>query len=217
MADRHFNFRQYQVRAALDGRLSQARVVLKQQPRIRPEMVEPPSGDGPTYWAIFDGDLEAGRVRVPYAIGDRLWVRESFSYETLDVDRNGFMPPWYWADGNPTSGDFTRPKPSIHMPRWASRLTLTVTDVRVQRLQEISAADARGEGVVHNNVVNRLDGAPLWSVPGTSAGGRHAIAAFSALLDQINGPGAWAANPWVVALTFTVERGNIDTLGVRHA
>jgi hypothetical protein len=65
----------------------------------------------------------------PYGTpGDLLWVTEGFSYESLDVERNGVMPPWYWADGNPTSGDFTKLRPSIHMPRWASRLTLEIAE-----------------------------------------------------------------------------------------
>jgi hypothetical protein len=137
----------------------------------------------------------------PYAPGDRLWVREAFSYELLDVDRNGFMPPWYWADGNPESGDFTRPKPSIHMPRWASRLTLLVTDVRVQRLQEISAEDCAREGVIVPDHVLIRDGFML-----------SARSHFRDLWNSIYGPDAWDANPWVAAISFTVHRCNIDTM-----
>lgn len=195
------------VKALLSGRKSQTRRVLKPQPgglEARPlGFVGVPARfaftevhPGGSNWTHY--------AKVPYAPGDRLYVREAFSYETLDVDRNGFMPPWYWADGSPDTGDFTRPKPSIHMPRWASRITLTVTDVRVQRLQEISALDSIAEGVE----------CPTCVAMATSACNRRgcfaSIAEYRDLWNSLHGPDAWAANPWVVALTFTVHHGNID-------
>lgn len=193
MTDRPIIFSAPMVRALLDGRKTQTRRLLK-----------PPYGTleylgGSTWRPIYTKCFR----------GDRLWVREAFSYETMDVDRNGFMPPWYWADGNPTSGDFTRPKPSIHMPRWASRLTLTVTEVRVQRLQNISEADADAEGfggdfphVVMPDVFPDAD----------EAGGLTIPQCFGRLWNSLYGPDAWDANPWVAAITFTVARGNIDAL-----
>jgi hypothetical protein len=78
------------------------------------------------------------------------------------------------------------------MPRWASRLTLTVTDVRVQRLTEISDEDAEAEGVT----------------PGF--GGGPIVEDFLCLWNSIHGPFACNANPWIAAYTFTVERRNID-------
>jgi hypothetical protein len=139
-------------------------------------------------------------------------VREAFSYDRLDVDRDGTLPPWYWAHGNPNWGDWTRPKPSIHMPRWASRLTLTVTDARVQRLQEISEADAVAEGagfyVPGHGFITEAD---LRADPGYS----NFLAprmGFEAIWASIHGPDAWDANPWVAALTFTVHRCNIDQM-----
>ena len=149
-----------------------------------------------------------------YRAGDRLWVREAISYDRLDVDRDGILPPWYWADGNPDAGDWTRPKPSIHMPRWASRLTLHVTDVRVQRLQEISEADAMAEGAkrsghpIDGDMVNHDGGPVLYQT---------AVRSFNVLWNSINGPAAWGANPWVAAYTFTVQRGNIDKLEIANA
>lgn len=132
-----------------------------------------------------------------YAPGDRLWVREAISYDRLDVDRDGILPPWYWADGNPDAGDWTRPKPSIHMPRWASRLTLHVTDVRVQRLQEISEADARAEGCPCQGDDDLC--------------GMEAVGWFRDLWDSLNAERApWSSNPWVVAVTFRPVLGNID-------
>jgi hypothetical protein len=148
-------------------------------------------------------DVTDARLRelLPYAPGDRLYVREAFSYDTLDVDRDYTLPPWYWADGNPEAGDWSKPKPSIHMPRIYSRLTLTVTDVRVQRVAEITGIDAKAEGV---SVPAHLpqDGADLaW-----------ARREFRALWNSLHTkPGErWEDNPWVCAVSFTVRHGNID-------
>jgi hypothetical protein len=98
------------------------------------------------------------------------------------------------------------------MPRWASRLTLTVTDVRVQRLHDISEADAEAEGI------ERLkSGRGFYDPTASKAAVRFgewtstARQGFSRLWESIHGPSAWDANPWVVALTFTVEKRNIDT------
>lgn len=82
------------------------------------------------------------------------------------------------------------------MPRWASRLTLIVTDVRVQRLQDISRGDAMGEGCPFQNMADG-DDPREW---------------FRALWNSLHGPDAWDANPWVCALTFTVHRCNIDQM-----
>lgn len=80
--------------------------------------------------------------------------------------------------------------PSIHMPRWANRMTLELTDIRCERLQEIREIDARAEG------------API--VGGTALG------AFRELWKEINGPRSWDADPWVWALEFEVHRQNVD-------
>lgn len=87
---------------------------------------------------------------------------------------------------------------SIHMPRWASRLTLTVTDVRVERLQAISEADAIAEGSQEPTLVATIGA--CWSERD----------AYAKLWDAINGASAWGKNPWVVAVSFRVARHNID-------
>jgi hypothetical protein len=100
------------------------------------------------------------------------------------------------------------------MPKWASRLTLLVTDVRIERLQDISEADAIAEGIEHSKDQpgdvspgwrNYCD--PRWRYSLPTPGGSYAT-----LWDSINGPGAWDANPWVVAISFEVKRGNINVL-----
>lgn len=167
--------------------------------------------------------------------GDRLWVREAWRthahYDDLSPSRmGGEEPVQYQADrahqtwGYPSISKIGRARPSMHMPRWASRLTLYVTEVRVQRLQEISEADAIAEGILHQNVildVKCYGGQPIeitadrhWNgtEPDEFEGFESASEAYADLWDQINGPGAWDANPWVVAYTFTPRLGNIDTL-----
>lgn len=144
-------------------------------------------------------------VACPYGVpGDQLWVREQFA-GSIAYERHGYPlrewgnKIWYCADGEPRSGQWTRPRPSIHMPRSLSRITLELTDVRVERLQDISEADALAEGVT-----------PKWE-PGCSGrlmeaiGGfsfRPAASAYADLWEQINGPGSWDANPFVWALSF---------------
>ena len=118
------------VRAILDGRKTQTRRVMKSE-------------------------------RCPYGVpGDRLWVRETFSTHMRITDPY-YLPPdypdeamgaWYWADGQPDCGDWIKPKPSIFMPRWASRITLEVVAVRREQLQAISEEDARAEGLISRQV-----------------------------------------------------------------
>lgn len=173
-------FQDAMVRALLAGTKSQTRRAIKPQPLYAGGAWK--FADGSTHQATRPS--KAILASCPYGQpGDRLWVREAFSGPYC----MGAVPPskwgrssriWYWADGNPESGDWTKPKPSIHMPRWASRILLEVTEVRAQRLWEISEADAQAEG---------------WD--GTVLGYAH-------LWDQINGAGSWDANPWVWALSL---------------
>jgi hypothetical protein len=217
MADRPIIFSAPMVLALLAGRKSMTRRLIKPMASgaLRP-------GDMVVRWgADFGGQCACFRPR--FAPGDRLWVREQWSgarcwRNTKPADRvtgcyGGEVyvreDLWYWADGNPAAGDYEPPRPSIHMPRWASRLTLTVTDVRVQRLNDISEADAVAEGV---NPC--LEG---HQCPNGGYGGCCAtydpVDAYATLWNSLHGPDAWAANPWVCALTFTVARGNIDEVG----
>lgn len=160
--------------------------------------------------------------RCPYGVpGDRLWVREAWAVKRfepcLDHERD-----WqelcgatvrYLADGaeivHPGDrvtgqgiyrGPVEKGRPSIHMPRWASRLTLEITDVRVERLQDISEADALAEGIEQRGIEFGVPG--LWRRP---EGPHSAAAAYADLWETINGKGSWAANPWVWVVTFEVE------------
>ena len=193
MTDRPLIFSAPMVRALLDGRKTQTRRVLK-----------PPYG---TLEYLPTGTWEPICTKV--FRGDRLYVREAHALVgTVD-------PQWvlYRADGYESEcarHGFDRPyppeprwRPSIHMPRWASRLTLVVTDVRVQRLQEISEADAVAEGVT-GRAYQARDGSWIADPKASFAGG------FGCLWNSLYGPDAWDANPWVAAISFDVHRCNID-------
>lgn len=151
--------------------------------------------------------------RIRFAIGDRLWVREAWQdvaegYLTIyRADYPACVPSHF--ENVPTLADLKTPwRPSIFMPRAASRLTLVVTDVRVERLQDISEADAKAEGV---DPIGVESGA--YDGNGNQIKVGSYVAAYAEIWNTINGPGSWDANPWVVAVSFTVHRGNIDRMG----
>lgn len=228
MADKPIIFSAPMVCALLDGRKTQTRRVIKNVPDAPPARCAPRNapkhpapyldaycGERPTStnprgmgrnWHWWQIDDRPGPVafRLPYATGDRLYVREAVCW----VSRLGWR---YRADDDDLSdkreaGEVGRWHPSIHMPRLASRITLTVTDVRVQRLQEISEADAVAEGC------EATGWRPTYGNP-DNAGFEESIPAkdaFADLWSSLHGPGAWEANPWVAAYSFTVQRGNID-------
>lgn len=136
--------------------------------------------------------------------GDRLWVRESGNWTdagTCIISGRRMCFVSYMAD--PGSGAFEffdgKKRPSIHMPRWASRLTLTVTAVRIERLQEITPADVRAEGLL-----------PATSVQSGHAADDDLMSQWHELWNTLHGPGAWEANPDVVVIGFDVAKRNID-------
>jgi hypothetical protein len=141
----------------------------------------------------------------PYGVpGDLLWVRECFSF---NLYQEGC---WYWADGNIAKHDCTKPKPSIHMPRWASRLTLEITEVRVERLQDISAADAYAEGILFTTEPTVQGGKKSgWGVDGIVQG-RGPVEGYYLLWEHINGPGSWDANSWVWVIAYRLHKANVD-------
>lgn len=219
MADRPILFSGAMIRALMDGRKTMTRRVLKPQPNCLNGGL--PLNDGRGSYSI-----EGGWKRYPIARGDRLWVREAH-YLTDDGDQEyavyaaddeavrdhnkqmealaGRIPEEVWRR-------HVKLRPSIHMPRWASRLTLTVTDVRVQRLQDISGNDAQAEGIsiggpdveVYRREADRNhEAARRWNA--------YRIRQYRDVWEQINGAGSWDANPWVAVYGFTVEHRNIES------
>ncbi|HWJ71888.1 MAG TPA: hypothetical protein VNX29_01865 [Kaistia sp.] len=166
-------------------------------------------GDG-WFWEADAFEWQAPSTRtgwlahIGHAPGVRLWVREAWKPHSSFSDmRPRDMPKsriFYRADDTYAPSN-TPWIPSIHMPRWASRLTLIVTDVRVQRLQEISEADAIAEGSREPSLAPIIGA--CWSERD----------AYAKLWTAINGPGSWEANPWVTATSFDVIHQNIDEVG----
>lgn len=166
MKERPIIFSGPMVRAILEGRKTQTRRVVKDDTMLA--------------WLNCDNVVKpindhVAHLGCPYGQpGDRLWVRETFCPD--------YDPPIYKADEDQAKIAW---KPSIHMPRWASRITLEITAVRVERLQDISDADALAEGCepFRENDMNAIDAyADLWA--------------------DINGPENWEANPWVWVIEF---------------
>lgn len=219
------------VNAILEGRKTQTRRVVKDLPPWEiTEICKDAGGTGrwmPNGPAPSGKGMAAGHWRnCPYGQpGDRLWVRETWQGPLMDAevmenefraDRGRFLKPEYCvyaADGGPKPEFVTlddelvcRWRPSIHMYRWASRILLEITDVRVERLNDISEADAKAEGAWSDAfIVNKVADyfkCDLFAV--------HPSLAFRMLWESINGADSWAANPWVWVVEFRKVEGKTN-------
>lgn len=197
MKERPIIFSGPMVWAILEGRKTQTRRIAKEFNMLN-----------------LDGILKRfpNQQECPYGEpGDRLWVRETHRYWWPDWEDPGSHPcrcrykaddaiidlPVGWDEGNqfftPEDADLDKEphkwRPSIYMPRWASRITLEITGVRVERLQEISEADAWKEGFPDPDGKNKeyTDRARYW---------------YRTVWEDINGSDSWHANPWVWVLEF---------------
>lgn len=209
MAERPIRLRGPMVRAILDGRKTQHREVLRPQPEYRGSYG---CEDEAENWGWEDeyGDHVSVTdiAQNKYRVGDLLWVRETWRA----LQRDDALAPRHLADdrfkityeADPENRNplwaFGRLRPSTHMPRWASRLTLEVTAVRVERLQDISEEDAVAEGSQEPSV-REVTGA-RWSERGV----------FAAFWNSPHTPDAWEQNPWVAAITFVAHRRNVDEM-----
>lgn len=131
--------------------------------------------------------------------GDRLWVKEGWRWN-VDYHTPAYRADYPEGDGLPDS--FYRWRSPLHMARKDSRLTLIVTATKIERLQDITESDAFAEGVERRAERDYRIGKDVVAT--------DAIGCFSALWWSLYGIGAWDANPEVVALTFSVEKRNID-------
>lgn len=170
MSERPILFNGEMVRAILEGRKTQTRRVVKQLDLIQ-------DTDPPAFRDAY-GDWHPTVSRSPYGQpGDRLWVRETWSLHDTDN-------PAYKAGASEGELEYYRWHPSIHMPRKFSRITLEVTGVRVERVQEITPEDAKAEGIEHLYAPRN---------------------AFANLWNSINAKRgySWESNPWVWVVDFT--------------
>ena len=200
------------IRAIIEGRKTQTRRVVKPQPSWVMEKT-----------ALIGNRAGMQNALCPYGVpGDHLWVRETFiagwpaddGYLRKFDDKGNERPKTVWYRATPESEfmwltddgsmtDIIPWKPSIFMPRWASRIMLEITDVRVQRLQDISKVDALAEGI-SVLPLQSVDDPTAWyqSTPGNHQA-RSAEESYAKLWDSINRKThPWSSNPWVWAITF---------------
>lgn len=206
---------EFSVRAILDGRKTQTRRVIKPQPRYCTSLFLSPVWLWRKQDYTFDSEFQLKRALIencPYgAPGDRLWVRETWQlwhqvgpegcYEIWGDGNNQHGIPkscpeskngWPWMLAYRANGEIDDMKwrPSIHQPRWASRISLVIEDVRVQRVRDISYQDILAEGI---NLHPTHD---------------DSVLAFIGLWDSVNPVShRYYENPWVWAITFGVDGG----------
>ena len=203
MKERPILFSASMVRAILEGSKTQTRRVVKPRKDLNYGCLLQPNE--------LAGEVNAGSyMNCPYGKpGDQLWVRETFAPVSV---RSGSSDKPYAYKADLRNGEYylmvEKWKPSIHMPRKASRIQLEITGVRVERLQNISEQDAVAEGAVFvdfgkDKYKNQLPGwrcdkkPEKWEESLITA--RHA---YGHLWESINGAGSWDANPWVWVIEF---------------
>lgn len=226
------------IRALIDGQKTQTRRIMKVQPPASDYKLSTcvattgsAKAVGKQHWVkVSDCGYRILDDSHPYFLcpygkpGDLLWVRETFQ-----IDPSGYGPTriYYPANDQDMHVDhsgkpdliaqadrlWTEPgvcRPSIHIPRWASRLTLELTGVRVERLNDISEEDAKSEGIFEAGNL----GFYMYDSKGTP--GKHccdsARSTYACLWESINGPASLQANPFVWVLEFRVHQQNIDAL-----
>lgn len=227
-------FNSEMVRAILDGRKTQTRRPIKWKQTRFTEIGEREDG---SKWPWSEDAEHACDFWHPCpfgAVGDRIWVRETWGVVSHELDEDGRIRPWtpdrpatvihempfgngyysghaiYAADGDFTWGDDDGYedgrscwKPSIHMPKAASRILLEITDVRVERLNAISEEDARAEGIIDGGCLNCGEPEPCECANPEP----DATEAFAYLWQSIYGQDNWNANPWVWVIEFKRVEG----------
>lgn len=210
MKERGMIFNDEMVRAILDGRKTQTRRIVKGTDGAVKFCPECDINGEDIFVVLGEKDHTGmnpvlGAIACPFGtVGDRIWVRETyqgplFDYEHMKAyleDSSEFEKPEfcvYRADGKPAPEFYDADdnlhccwRPSIHMPRWASRILLEITDVRVERLNDISECDAKAEGAPTECCV---------------IGDKHFLG-FRSLWKSIYGEESWQANPWVWVIEF---------------
>lgn len=223
-ADRPIIFSAPMVKAIIAGTKTQTRRIVKPQP-FAMVVQDCDSGEWGQCWderRAEDGEplREVWKpMRCPYGVvGDRLWIRErwaaphgfdAFPPGAIPTDTTIIYAATAALGGDKGVGGLIARNP-MFMPRWASRLTLEITEVRVQRVGEISEEDAIAEGCSEKARETHPDDESLKIECGYFPPSSHAHA-YRLLWDSIHGPDAWEKSPWTWALTFR----RIDSGGVR--
>lgn len=197
MKERPILFSGPMVRALLDGSKTQTRRMVNPQTAILTDElarglgVQPPTKQNQPVIPCKYG-----------AVGDRLWVKETFSPYCSGLGRIGCT--YYRADIVDGEEPYGMPwKPSIFMPRIESRITLEITEVRVERLQAIRAQDAIAEGIERfKKNLSPMSTVTTFRDYLTGSTDRAAIQSYQSLWESINGIGSWDANPWVWVIEF---------------
>ncbi|PLD67603.1 ASCH domain-containing protein [Klebsiella quasipneumoniae] len=228
MKERGMIFNGEMVRAILDGRKTQTRRTIKWKQTRFTEIGEREDG---SKWPWSEDAEHACDFWHPCpfgAVGDRIWVREAYRFPASldDVSptgvgemavATGYRKPWAptfyeftgtFSDGwkgfetPPKVSDAGKLRPSIHMPRWASRILLEITDVRVERLNSIHDVDAMREGIQNLTTCSHSD----FGIPGV-VNAQHPVRAFQLLWESIYGADSWSTNPWVWVIEFKRVEG----------
>ncbi|MBH0683350.1 hypothetical protein I3B42_11035 [Salmonella enterica] len=213
MKERGMIFNSEMVRAILDGRKTQTRRPVK---NVRPDnclTIHPATATrNGTHTHVMDAPKHG---LCPFGVvGDRLWVRETFGWQIRRDPLGGTGEFRVYRATTPdavryqtASGEVAPMKwvPSIHMPRWASRITLEITDVRVERLHSISERDALREGLFQLPASGRYCLQPGMQYFGMASSSAKEV--YSWLWASIYGEESWNANPWVWVIEFKLVEG----------
>ena len=196
MAERPILFSTPMVRAILDGRKTQTRRIVKDIP-LGYDFVG--ASEDKTYLrAITDKGRVLWTIDPRWHIGDILWVRETWAIKPPIDPEQDWTTYFYKATYDLDGYDF-KWKPPIFMPKDACRIKLRITDIRVERLQDISEGEAIAEGVVTNCC-------PIISETGSNEifynEGDYPTDHYQRLWESINGKGSWDKNPFVWVITF---------------
>lgn len=218
MKERPMIFNAEMARAILDGRKTQTRRIVKS------DCMDIGEKDDGTLWPWREHD-NGGDYWYPCPfgeVGDRIWVRETCravelesGLDVVSYDAGGQDIPikahpldaGLWVDLYRYRGGEGKTVPSIHMPRWASRITLEITGVRVERLNDISETDAEAEGIDMEALFDAQDCYDC--IADHNMTGRPTVTgAFKYLWESIYGEEGWQANPWVWVITFQRVEGD---------
>ncbi|MBS8185745.1 hypothetical protein JOA47_00405 [Klebsiella pneumoniae] len=207
MKERGMIFNGEMVRALLDGRKTQTRRIIKDC-TVGSDQISKFIQIEKKFIGCYPEDVpELIRECCPYGVpGDRIWVREAFASGLSTKSTLAYRATHKREDLEDGFYDTIKWTPSIHMPRWASRILLEITGVRVERLNAISEEDARAEGIIDGGCLNCGEPEPC----GCANPEPDATDAFAYLWQSIYGQESWNANPWVWVISFERVEGGAE-------